>query len=228
MSHIRLARAAVFDLDGTLLDSLADIARAVNLTLEQLGYPTHSLEDFKGFIGEGVDILARKSLPKEVATDTAIVADVVEGYRRDYHRTWNQQTQPYPGIAELLDWLTSEQVPMAVLSNKPDGFTRLCVEQLLASWTFYPVFGERTGVPRKPDPAGALEIAQILQHPPSEIVYLGDTGVDMQTAKAAGMIAVGVTWGFRSADELRHAGAEFIIRTPNQLFDHVRIEPVIL
>jgi len=228
LSQTYLARAAIFDLDGTLLDSLADIAAAVNVTLEQLGYHTHPLEDFKGFIGEGVDVLARKSLPAGVANNIEIIETVVDGYRREYHRTWNQRTQPYPGIPELLDWLTSEQVPMAILSNKPDGFTRLCVEQLLADWTFFPVFGERHGVPRKPDPAGAVEIAEIFKHPAKEIVYLGDTGVDMQTAKAAGMIAVGVTWGFRSASELRNAGADLIIKTPNELFDHVRIEPVIL
>ena len=228
MSHARVARAALFDLDGTLLDSLADIATAVNRTLQGLGHPTHSLEAFKGFIGEGVDVLARKSLPAEIAADPAMIEKVVQGYRAEYQRTWNQQTQPYPGIAELLDLLTSQDVALAVLSNKPDGFTRLCVEQLLADWTFYPVFGERVGIPRKPDPAGAIEVAQILGVKPTEIVYLGDTGVDMQTARSAGMIAVGVTWGFRSAQELKAAGAEILIDHPNQLFDKVQLEPIIL
>jgi phosphoglycolate phosphatase len=225
VSEHRLARAVVFDLDGTLIDSLADIAAAVNVTLVRHGFPTHPVDAFREFVGEGVEVLARKSLPPSAAGDPALITHVVEGYREAYHRTWDQETRPYPGIAELLDRLVSLRVPLAVLSNKPDAFTRLCVERLLDRWSFHPIFGERPGIPRKPDPAGAREIARTLGLDPSEIVYLGDTAVDIQTARAAGMVPVGVAWGFRSGDSLRQAGATILLERPEELLERFTFEP---
>ena len=117
----------------------------------------------------------------------------------------------------MLDRLTAGGYRLSVLSNKPDAFTRLCVEQLLPHWTFAPLYGQRPGVPKKPDPAAALAIAAELGLDPAEVLYLGDTATDMHTARAAGMAAVGVLWGFRTADELRAAGARHLITHPGEL-----------
>ena len=128
-----------------------------------------------------------------------------------------EHTRPYPGIPELLDALTARRLPLAVLSNKPDDLTTLIVSRLLATWRFAAVHGARPQVPRKPDPAGALHIARELDLAPGRIIYLGDTRVDMETARAAGMHPVGVLWGFRAAEELRDGGAAELLAHPGEL-----------
>ena len=132
-------------------------------------------------------------------------------------KSWNVHTKPYEGIPELLDALAARGLKMAVLSNKPDEFTKRCVDEYFGLGRFEAVLGQREGVARKPDPAGALEIAERLGLPPECFVYLGDTAVDMQTAQSAGMYAVGVLWGFRPLEELREGGARAVIRQPMEL-----------
>ena len=155
-------------------------------------------------------------LPGEQRSAAQVDA-LVAAFEREYSRTWNERTAPYAGVPEMLDRLTAGGYRLSVLSNKPDAFTRLCVEQLLPHWTFAPLYGQRPGVPKKPDPAAALAIAAELDLDPAEVLYLGDTATDMHTARAAGMAAVGVLWGFRSADELRAAGARHLITHPGEL-----------
>ena len=195
-------RAVIFDLDGTLLDTLADIGESANAALEQLGYPTHPLDQYRTFVGDGVSVLMQRILP-ESERDPAMVARGVEAFKEVYGRNWNRRSRPYDGVIEMLDDLVARKIPVAVLSNKPQDFTEQCVREFLPRHSFTAVLGQREGIPTKPDPVGALEIAGNLKLSPAEIVYLGDTSVDMQTASRAGMYAVGAAWGFRSVEELK-------------------------
>lgn len=211
-------KAVLFDLDGTLLDTLADIADAANHALRSLGFPEHPTESFKYFIGDGVQTLVKRMLPAD-RCDTATLAECAGLMREEYGRRWAATTRPYAGIPELLDALTTRGIRMAVLSNKPHELTTLCVARLLPGWKFTVVLGEGSTVPRKPDPAGAREIARRLGIAPGEVVYLGDTSTDMQTAVDAGMFPVGALWGFRTAEELTASGAQVLAERPLDLLE---------
>ncbi len=211
-------KAVLFDLDGTLLDTLEDLADSGNWALRQMGFAEQPAEAYKYFIGDGMENLVRRAAPQTCA-DPAALARCAELVREEYGRRWAHKTRPYPGIPELLDALAARAVPMAVLSNKPDEFTRLCVVQLLPRWAFAKVLGAGGPLPRKPDPAGARAIAAHLHLAPAEIVYLGDTSTDMQTAVAAGMFPVGALWGFRTADELLANGARVLLERPLDLLE---------
>jgi phosphoglycolate phosphatase len=213
-------KAVIFDMDGTLLDTLADLADSMNQVLKNLGFPEHPREAYKYFVGQGMDILVRKALPPEHLNES-LIPQCIEAMREEYGKIWDRNTRPYPGIPELLDALTQRKIPMAILSNKPHDFTRFVAAKLLAKWTFPVILGARPGVPKKPDPAGALEIADILKLSPKEILYLGDTGTDMQTANAAGMFPVGVLWGFRTKSELLAEGAKVLIKHPQELLRYL-------
>ena len=209
--------AVLFDLDGTLLDTLADIASAANAALAGEAMPTHAAIRYREFIGDGVAMLFRRALPPDQVGDEARVDRCVACFHEAYATSWNETTQPYPGIGELLDALAGRGIPLAILSNKPDEFTRLCASAFLGGWTWGAIVGQREGVPRKPDPTSALAIADQLGMPPADFVYVGDSSVDMRTARSAGMKAVGVSWGFRSVLELQSTGAEAIIDHPLEL-----------
>jgi len=214
MSH----RAVLFDLDGTLLDTLEDLADSTNAAVGRLGFPPHKLAAYKYFVGDGIVNLARRALP-EAHRDEGTVARCVALIREIYADHWADKTRPYPGIPELLDALAERRVPMAVVSNKPHDFTKLCVARLLPRWRFEAVVGVSDSVPPKPDPKGALGVAAKLELWPAHILYVGDTNTDMKTAHAAGMYPVGVLWGFRPADELKASGAKVLIGKPAQLLD---------
>ena len=216
MGHRMNRQAVIFDLDGTLLDTLDDLADSANHVLAQHGLPTHPVDAFRQFIGEGVGVLIRRMLPKD-HRDPQTTAQIAVAYRQEYGRRWNAKTKPYPGIAELLDALAARGIRTAVLSNKPDEFTQMCVGGLLGSWTFDVVVGHHDGIPRKPDPAAALQIAARWRLAPAEIAYVGDTATDMQTAVAAGMFPVGVLWGFRPGEELQANGAAVLLTRPAEL-----------
>jgi len=208
--------AVIFDLDGTLLDTLEDLADSGNDALASCGLPTHDVNAYRYFVGDGVGKLVERMLPED-RRDEQTVAQVTEAYRDEYSRRWNAKTWPYPGIADLLNALTDREVRMAVFSNKPDAMTQKCVTELLSPWRFDPCVGQRNDYPRKPDPAGAITIAARWNLPLSSIVYVGDTATDMETAVAAGMVAVGVLWGFRDERELRESGAAVVIKHPMEL-----------
>ncbi|WP_165250042.1 HAD family hydrolase [Paludisphaera soli] len=210
-------RAVLFDLDGTLLDTLEDIGRSANQALQEGGFPLHPIDSYRRFIGDGVAMLFQRALPPDAALDQVAVSTCVAAFGRFYGDGWNVATRLYPGIAGLLDALAARSIPTAVLSNKPDHFTRRCVSHHLADWPFAVVLGQREGTPRKPDPAGAHEIAEALGLDPAEILYLGDSSVDMTTANRAGMFAVGACWGFRGVEELRVHGAVATIAAPGEL-----------
>jgi phosphoglycolate phosphatase len=208
--------AVIFDLDGTLLDTLADIGSAANETLVAEGFLSHSLDAYKRFIGDGIETLFARALPRE-AGSAATIERCVARYRGIYERRWNDQARPYDGIEELLGELARRGVSMAVLSNKSHPFTVRCVEHFFPEVPFACVLGQRADTPLKPHPASALEILQRLQRAPSEVVYVGDTSTDMQTAVNAKLFAVGVLWGFRGRDELLQSGAQAIIAEPREL-----------
>ena len=213
--------AVIFDLDGTLLDSLEDLADSMNAALGQLDFPTHPIEKYRYFVGDGIRELARRVLPAD-KLDAKNVDKTVTLMSAEYDKRWNIKTRPYPGMKEMLDQLKAAGLPMAVLSNKPDLFTKMMVPELLPFWTFEPVFGARADVPIKPDPQAALEIADMWEISPDKILYVGDTSTDMRTATSAEMYAVGVAWGFRPIEELLQAGACSIIQYPTELLQFLK------
>jgi phosphoglycolate phosphatase len=209
-------KAVLFDLDGTLLDTLQDITDATNITLEKFGFPLHDIDTYRYFLGEGMTTLAFKTLPPSFRNPDTVSRFSAE-ITKEYSIRWAFHTQPYAGITTLLDALVRKRIKLAVLSNKPHAFTVEQVKKLLPHWNFSEVIGESASVPRKPDATGALEISKKLQVNPAEFLYLGDTDIDMKTATAAGMYPVGVLWGFRSANELLAGGARTLIQHPSEL-----------
>lgn len=211
-------KAIIFDLDGTLLNTLDDLGNSVNRVLLDMGFPTHTIGEYRSFVGDGVEKLINRALPEENRDEDTVRA-CLHAYREDYNKNWNVNTRPYKGIPDLLDALKERRLKAAILSNKPHDATNLCVTALLPRWRFDVVLGHRDGTPLKPDPASALEIAQRLNIPPEEFLYIGDSGVDMATAIAANMFPVGVLWGFREADELEESGAKALISHPLEALD---------
>jgi len=215
-----MKKAVLFDLDGTLLDTLEDLCDSVNRVLASRGYPVHPLDAYRYYVGDGAATLFRRVLPEGKNSDEMVQKCLLD-FREDYGRSWNVKTKPYPGIEELLDALTGGGIRMTVFSNKPHETTKKCVDGILPRWRFEPVLGQREEVPKKPDPAGALEITRILGLQPSDFLYLGDTGTDMRTATAAGMFPLGALWGFRTEEELIETGARALIREPMELLQHL-------
>lgn len=206
--------ALIFDLDGTLADSLTDIASAMNAALRHHGLPEHSRDAYRYMVGEGVNLLVKRALGEAPGV---LVPDLLETYHAMYHEQAHAMTWPYPGIDELLKTLAKKKVPMGVLSNKKDALTRALVAQRFGSISFKVVRGEQDGVPRKPDPTSALEMALALNVVPAQIGFVGDTAIDMKVARAAGMKAIGVLWGFRGREELEGAGAHHLLAHPDDL-----------
>jgi phosphoglycolate phosphatase len=211
-------KAIIFDLDGTLLNTLNDLGNAMNRVLSDMGFPIHAIDEYRSFIGDGVAKLIKRALPEKNRNE-ATVHSCTRAFLEDYHKNWNVTTRPYKGIPELLDTLKERGLKIAVFSNKPHDTTTLCVAELLPMWQFDAVLGHRDGIPHKPNPAGAIGIANRLNLPPRQFLYLGDSGVDMETAIAADMFPVGALWGFRDAEELRKSGAQALISQPLELLD---------
>ncbi len=212
--------AILFDLDGTLLDTLEDLGDSMNHVLRGRGFPTHETKAYCYFVGGGAVSLVRRTLPPEKRSDQ-LIEDCVREFREKYTSNWNVKTRLYDGVREMLDALAAKSVRMAVFSNKPDEFVKLCVAEYLSRWQFAAVLGQRDGIPLKPDPAGALEAARSLNAEPREVLYVGDTGTDMSTAVNAGMFPLGVLWGFRPEAELREHGAVETISRPIELLTFV-------
>jgi phosphoglycolate phosphatase len=209
-------RAVLFDLDGTLADTLADLANATNWALQQVGCPSHPVDSYRYMVGDGARELCARALP---ADKQGSVDDVLRLMRQHYDAHCFDLTRLYPGIPELVAAFTERHLKLAVLSNKPDEFTKRVIAHYFQSAPFAIVRGQRPNVPLKPDPTAARQIAQELDIPPARWLYLGDTNTDMQTARAAGMHPVGVLWGFRDRAELLASGAEHILAKPGELID---------
>ncbi|HEY8500031.1 MAG TPA: HAD family hydrolase [Clostridia bacterium] len=209
-------KAVIFDLDGTLLDTLGDLADSMNAVLRRLSLPVHDTDSYRYFVGTGMVNLVRKALPEEYRTGDNISRYAAE-MAKEYEKRWDKKTRPYEGIIDMLNALDKLDVKMSVLSNKRHEFTLKVVAKFLPVDRFDYVFGEREGVPKKPDPAGALEISRLMNIPAERFLYVGDSDTDMITAKSAGMYPIGVKWGFREQDELIRAGAKTIIENPLEL-----------
>jgi len=207
-------RSVLFDLDGTLADSLADLATATNGALAQLGCPTHPVERYRYMVGDGARELCARALP---ADKQSLQDEVLRRMRLHYDRHCFDLTKLYAGIPELISALAERRHRLAVLSNKPDDFTKRMIAHYFQPSPFALVRGQLPNVPLKPDPTAARQIAQELGIPPAHWLYLGDTNTDMRTARAAGMHAVGVLWGFRDRDELVESGAEHIVAKPEDV-----------
>ncbi|HAU36546.1 MAG TPA: HAD family hydrolase [Phycisphaerales bacterium] len=209
-------KAVLFDLDGTLLDTIDDLADSMNDVLARNGFPAHGVAEYKYFVGDGIVNLVRRALPAD-RRDEQTLARLVAEQRREYGRRWADKTRPYDGIPQLLDALSERGLALAVLSNKPHETTQAVVAKFLSRWTFAVVRGEGPHTPAKPDPTGATQVAAQLGLPPAQCLYVGDTDTDMKTATAAGMYAAGALWGFRTADELRRHGAKTLLAHPREL-----------
>ena len=206
-------KAVLFDLDGTLTDTLEDISVAMNRALRLHGLPEWSREAYRYLVGNGARVLAQRCVRER----QELAESVRQTYQAYYQAHNLVRTRPYDGVPELLRALAAQGMKLAVLSNKPDADTVRVVRHFFPDVPFAVVRGQREGVPVKPDPAGAVEIAAQLEISPGDFLYLGDTDVDMTCARAAGMHPVGVLWGFRTEEELRRSGAEHIIGAPDEL-----------
>jgi phosphoglycolate phosphatase len=228
-------KALIFDLDGTLIDSLQDIADAMNRVLTARKLPPHSYADYKEFVGRGLKNLVERCLPAKLL-DPEILEACYNELIRDYREHYVVKTHLYPGIRELLEQISLKYAgqqkaqtagggrlfPLAVLSNKADEITQLIARQLGLTDYFDLILGATPRFPRKPDIQSSLYIAEQLGCQPAEMLYIGDSGVDMQTAKKAGMTAVGVTWGFRSRQELLDNRADYVVDTPAEILEILR------
>ena len=211
----------IFDLDGTLIDSLADIAESINLMLDDHGWPRCEPADFKEMVGDGMEKLVERALPPTERT-TENIAICVEEYRAHYDRHWNVRTVIYPGIVDLLTALRAQGLKLGVISNKAHRFTVPMTEHFFGADIFDAVLGQRNAVPRKPAPDGAIEMAAMLDVPVASCAYVGDSGVDMQFGVNAGMRRIGVRWGFRSDEELLAHGAEVLVSQPHEILGFIQ------
>lgn len=208
-------RAAIFDFDGTLLDTLDDLADSMNEVLAAFGMPPHPVDAYRFFVGDGMINLARRAATPS-GIDDATAAAMAKLMDEKYGANWARKTRPYDGIEDLLAALGYKGLKLGLLSNKPDNFTQIMARHYFGDKTFAAVFGAREGVAKKPDPAAALEIASLFDIAPEAILYFGDTNTDMKTGRAAGMRTIGVSWGFRPVRELEESGAQAIIDHPSQ------------
>jgi phosphoglycolate phosphatase len=211
-------KGIIFDLDGTLADTLTDIASSMNRVLQERGYPVHPVEDYKNLIGRGLENLVAGSLPKE-SRMPSIITGCLASLIEDYRDNCLVHTRLYPGIESLLFRLQDKGLKLAVFSNKADDLTRLIVQSLMPGIRFSKIVGARPDYPKKPDPSGARLISDFLNILPEQMIYLGDSDVDMLTARGAGMLAVGVLWGFRTKEELLFNGADHLLSDPNELME---------
>ena len=209
-------KAAIFDLDGTLLDTIEDIADSMNCVLESRGYPSFSTKVYRDFIGDGLDTLVRRALP-ESKRDEASVDGALNEMRKIYACKYANKTTPFEGIAELLKELQKRNIRLAVLSNKLDEFTKIMTAKYFPALPFELVWGARKNIPLKPSPVAVMEITQQMDVLPAQTIFVGDSHNDMLTARNSGCVAIGVSWGYGTVEELETNGAQYIIRRPAEL-----------
>ena len=213
----------IFDLDGTLLDTLHDIAATANTVLAHHGFPVHAEQEYKRFVGDGLYVLMQRITP--AGTEETFLQSCCQLFSQVYAKTWENNCQPYEGIEDMLAAVKSQGLSMSVLSNKPHVFTKLFIDRYFPGKSFTCVYGQREGFAKKPDPSVALEIAKRQKVRPEDCLFVGDTGIDIQTGKASGMTTVGVSWGFRSAGELEKEHPDIIINNPMELLHYVLPSP---
>ncbi len=215
-----MIKLCIFDLDGTLINSLYDLAAAMNYALEHNGFHKHDPEKYRLMVGSGVSVLADRAMniniPDEIRKQ-AVLSDFA-GYYNDH---CIDLTKPYDGVEALLDRLDQKNILYAVNSNKPDNFANYIVSQLFPDRRFSLVLGKREGFERKPSPDGVFTILKETGISTDECIYIGDSNVDVYTAANAGIKFCGVSWGFRAVEELTQAGAGYIAQTPEDIFSYI-------
>lgn len=210
-------KAAIFDLDGTLLDTLKDIAQSVNMVLMHLGKPPIALDEYRYLVGEGAKKLIERALGKDISkANEALLL-----FKKFYATRWHATTKVYDGIESMLKDLEDSNVRLGILSNKPDDFVQECVKYYFPNISFSYIAGQKEGIKRKPDPAGAFKALEALHVKASEACFVGDTKTDMQTAKNANIKALGVAWGFRDEKELFAHGALEVFQNPKALKEYI-------
>lgn len=207
-------KAVIFDLDGTLLDTLEDIAISANHVLSCFGKEAKATTEYRYYVGRGAKKLFEELLPHESKEGLQKALELFEAH---YEKQYDKHTKAYEGISQVLNYCQAKGIKMAVLSNKPDIFTKKSVNRYFEGWSFQAVLGMREAVPRKPDPSGAKEILEYLHVSAKETLFIGDTKIDMETARNAGLSSVGVLWGFREKEELLAHGAKYLVQTPLEL-----------
>lgn len=212
-------KAAIFDMDGTLVNTLEDIFDGVNEMLAHYNFPLRTIDEVRNFVGNGAKKLIERSLPKEKSADENFLQEALKYYDGCYSRHALNKTKPYDGIMEFLTELNEKNIPLAICTNKQKFAAVKIAGKILSPIKFFEIVGDEPGKPRKPDPTRALEIAKNMGVEPAEVAYFGDTAVDMETARNAGFFAVGVSWGFRPRSELEESGAKIIIDNPKNLLE---------
>ena len=212
-------KAIIFDLDGTLIDSLEDIAVCMNQVLEELNIPSHKIEDYKYFVGGGISIFVDNALDKKISQE--MKEKVTNKFKIVYDQKLHEKTKPYDGIYDLLDELQKLDFKIGILSNKPHEFTIQYAKNLFSKYNMKEIHGQKAHIEKKPNPIAAIQIAKSFEVPCEEIYFVGDTMVDMQTAVNAKMIGIGVLWGFRDEKELMENGATFVVKHPLDILDIV-------
>ena len=218
----KMYKACIFDLDGTLTDTLDSLVFSVNATLEEMELPPITREQCRMFVGNGAKVLMEKALKEGGDCEASRLAEAMERYARIFDENCTYHVIPYEGIERLLQELKRQGRKLAVLSNKPDAQAVKVVESVFGKELFDSIQGQRDDVPRKPDPAAALAVARRLGASESESVYIGDSEVDVATGRAANMLTVGVTWGFRGREGLIEAGAPCIVRSPEEIMKLIK------
>ena len=208
----------IFDLDGTLLNTIDDLATATNHALKSLGFPTHGLWVYPSMVGNGVSKLIERALPDDARTEKNI-RDTLAAFKTYYNEHCCDDTKPYPGIDDLLADLTAKGINLAVTSNKYEMAVSKIIHHYFPDANFRAILGNIEGIPRKPDPSIVFKALTMCPTPKAQVLYVGDSGVDMETARRACVESVGVTWGFRPIAELKAAYADHIISTPSQILD---------
>ena len=209
-------KGIIFDLDGTLLDTIQDLADSVNFVLLTLNYPKHTYEEYKLKIGKGFKNLIEVSLPENCRKEE-IINHALHMFLGIYDKMYMNKTKPYEGISDMLEQIQKKEVKIGVNSNKRTDYSNILIQKNFPNIDFTQIYGERSGVPKKPDPSAALEIAKQMGYKPEEILYIGDSKTDMQTGENAGMDTVGVLWGFRDKAELVQFRATYIAENPEQI-----------
>lgn len=217
-------KTAIFDMDGTLVNTLEDISDGVNEMLAHYNLPPRTFEEIKNFVGNGARKLIERSLPAEKSSDKNFVQETLEYYDGSYARHALNKTKPYDGIMEFLSKLEEKKIPLAICTNKQKFAAVKIAEKILSPIKFFEIVGDEPGKKRKPDPTRALEIAKKIGVQPSDVAYFGDTAVDMETARNAGFFSIGVTWGFRSKNELEESGAKIIVNHPKEILQKISFE----
>lgn len=206
----------IFDLDGTLIDSIHGIGYAMNRVLDRFGFPQHSAEEYKMLVGEGMKNLVYRALPEDSRSETMVV-ECYEQMKQEYSLHWEQNMELFDGVHKLLDELLKREILLGINTNKKAEVTKFVVDKYLSRWGFVKVIGEDSFTPRKPDPAGARLILEASGILPGEALYIGDSEIDMQTACKAGLDAIGVLWGYRSEEKLKQYHPKALIRHPLEL-----------